>query len=73
MEAVGGEQPDPPLVMWPQRSGPGPRWETIVVLWGWVTIRGHGDTPSTPRVARPWTRMGAWLCSSLQSPLPPMS
>ena len=23
-------------------SGPGPSWETIVLVWGWVTIRGVG-------------------------------
>ena len=34
--------PCPPVVMWPRCSAPGPRWETIVVLWGWVTIRGAG-------------------------------
>ena len=30
--------PCPPVVMWPRKSGPS--WETIVVLWSWVTIRG---------------------------------
>ena len=34
--------PCPPMVMWPRHSGPGPRCETIMVLWGWVTIRGAG-------------------------------
>ena len=30
------------MCMWPRRSDPGPSWDTIVVLWGWVTIRGVG-------------------------------
>ena len=41
--------PCPSVVMWPQRSGLGPRWETILVLWDWVTIRwvgGHAFTAS---------------------------
>ena len=32
----------PIVVMWPRRSGPSPSWETIVVVWNWVTIRGVG-------------------------------
>ena len=39
--------PCPPVVVWPKKSGPSPSWETIVVLWGWVTVRrvgGHAFT-----------------------------
>ena len=42
--------PCPPVVMWTRRSGAGHSWETIVVLWGWVTIRGvEGHTFTTLR------------------------
>ena len=34
--------PCTPVVMWPRKPGPGPSWETIVAVWGWVTIRGVG-------------------------------
>ena len=32
----------PPVVVWPRKSEPDPSWETIVVLWDWVTIREIG-------------------------------
>ena len=31
-----------PVVVWPKKSGPSPSWETVVILWGWVTVRGFG-------------------------------
>ena len=34
--------PCPPVVVWPRRSGPGPSWESIVLLWGRVMSRGVG-------------------------------
>ena len=34
--------PCPPVVVWPKKSGPSPNLETVVVLWGWVTVRGFG-------------------------------
>ena len=60
--------PCPPVVIWPRRLGPGPSWETIVVPWGWLTIRGVGGHAFTTHVARPWTRIVAWRCNSLRSP-----
>ena len=34
--------PCPPVVLPPKKSGPHPRWETVAVGWGWVTVRGTG-------------------------------
>ena len=34
--------PCPPVVVLPKKSGPNPTSATVVVLWGWVTVRGTG-------------------------------
>ena len=34
--------PCPPVVVLPKKSGPSPSWETVVALWGCVTVRGIG-------------------------------
>ena len=34
--------PCPPVVVLPKKSGPHPSWETVAVMWGWVTVRGTG-------------------------------
>ena len=34
--------PCPPVVVLPKKSGPHPSWETVAILWGWVTVRGNG-------------------------------
>ena len=63
MEIVGTNGPTPPVVVWHWKLGPSPSWDTIVVLWGWVTVREMEGTPSRPREARSWIRMGDWRCS----------
>ena len=32
--------PCPPVVVLPKKSGPHPSWETLALLWGWVTVQG---------------------------------
>ena len=32
--------PCPLVVVLPKTTGPSPSWETVAVLWGWVTVRG---------------------------------
>ena len=34
--------PCPLEVVLPKKSGPHPGWETVAVLWGWVTVRRIG-------------------------------
>ena len=34
--------PCSPVVVVLEKSGPHPSWETVAVLWGWVTVRGTG-------------------------------
>ena len=36
------------MVMWQMKSGPGPSLETVVVLCGWVTVRGVRGHTFTP-------------------------
>ena len=31
-----------PIVVLPWKTGPHPSWDTVAVLWGWVTVRGLG-------------------------------
>ena len=39
--------PYSPVVGWPRQSGPVPSLETIVVLWGWLTVRRVGGQAFT--------------------------
>ena len=42
--------PCPPLVVLSKKSGPHPSWETVALLWGWVTVGGtEGHVFTAPR------------------------